>query len=152
MARAGALDGVADPFLPRPFPRRLFLDRALRTMADLPGLVHARLVELGFGRRPDCPGPVLALERGAGPLHDGGERYMVAGAGHRLAQHPDLGVAGPHLDGLGDERVGSLDVAAGQGRLGVGQVLVGLLFVERRLGLGRSSCGPLSCSSTALAR
>ncbi len=130
---AGAFDGVADPFLPRPFPGRLLVDRGLGAMADLPRFVEAGLVELGFGRGPDRPGPVLALERGAGPLQHGGERHLVAGAGHRLAQHADAGVTGPHFDGLGDERVGGLDVAAAEGRLGVGQVLVGLLLVERRL-------------------
>ena len=133
---AGAFDGVADPFLPRPFPGRLLFDRGLGAMADLPGFVEAGLVELGFGRGPDRPGPVLALERGARPLHHGGERHLVAGAGDRLAQHADAGVAGPYLDGLGDERVGGLDVAAAEGRLGVGQVLVGVLLVERRLRLG----------------
>ncbi len=131
---AGAFHRVADPFLPGPLARRLFVDRSLRALADLPRLVEAGLVELGLRRGADRAGPVAPLERGPGPLHHGGERHVVAGARDRLAEGADAGVSGAHLDGLGDERVGRLDVAAAERRLRVGEVLVGVLLVERRLG------------------
>jgi hypothetical protein len=59
----------------------------------------------------------------------------VAGTGDRLAQHPDPGVAGAYFDGLGDEGVGGFYIAAAQRRLRLGQVLVGLPLVQRRLRL-----------------
>jgi hypothetical protein len=133
---AGLLDGIADPLLARPLARRLIVDRRLRALPDLARLVEARLVELGLGRGPDGGGPLAALERGAGALHHCRERHVIAGAGHGLAHDADAGVARPHLDGLGDQGVGGVDVAAAESCLRVVEVFVGVLLIERRLGPG----------------
>ena len=131
---AGLLHRVADPILPRPLAGRLLVDRGLGTVPNLPRLVEARLVELGFRRRADRAGPVAALERRSRPLDDRGERHLVAGPRHRLAQQADAGVAGPDLDGLRHQGIRRLEVAARDRRLRVRQVFVGLALVERGLG------------------
>ena len=130
------LDGDADALLARPLARRGLVDRVLGALADRARLVEAGLVELGLGAGADRRGPVPLLERAARPLHRRDERLLVAGAGHRLAHRADAGVAGPHLDGAPDERVGALDVAAGERRLRVREVFVRLLVVQSGLRLG----------------
>ena len=150
---AGAFDGVADPFLPRPFPGRLLVDRGLGAMADLPRLVEAGLVELGFGRGPDRPGPVLALERGAGPLH--ARRRAPPGCGRgpppRAAPRCRCGRAAPRWPWRRARRRPRCRRGP-RADWASARCWSACCSSSAACALVRSSCGPLSCSSTALAR
>ena len=134
---ARLLDRVADPLLAGPLARRLLVDRRLGALADLraPRRGPAGRARLRWWRGWRRSSRWRSRAVRARCITAASATWLRARAtASRMMPMPVW--PGRTSIALADQRVCGLDVAAAERRLGLGEVLVGVLLVERGLGPG----------------